>query len=483
MRSVYFLLAALLSIPLTQAETFEEYKRQVSGEFQEYKDKRDKEFVDFLKKQWSEFQGYKGIPQYQQPKPKSLPVARPKPAEIKEPARIREPARIVAEPAQPVLAPAPLAVFIPPVAPADPSKKIAAIEFYGVQLKIPYDPALRQTLASINQESISRYWSGLSKADYDPLLAQLKEQQKNLQLNDWGTFILVDKLAHHINPDRENQAVLLSWFLLSKLGYDSKVGYNDKSIYLMVAVSHMVYQTAFFREEPKIYFCLSNSGRVNDVGKLYSYKGSYPDANRALNFSIRANPLLSGEPKKRQLSFRYNNTPYDITAQYTPALVHYYQFYPQSEYPIYFSANINDAALSSLLAQLAPLVKGKSEPEAVNLLLRFVQTAFPYQTDEQQFAYEKVMLPEETLYYPYSDCEDRAILFAYLIRNLLNLPVVAVHYPGHLATAVAFSSKVEGDAITYKGRIFTVADPTYINANAGMAMPQFKNSTYKIIEM
>jgi hypothetical protein len=485
MRSVYFLFAAMLAAPLSHAETFEEYKRHVSSEYQEYKDKRDREFVDFLKKQWSEFQGYKGLPLYQEPKPKVMPIAKAKPADIKEPPRIKEkePARIVTEPARPVLSPAPVSIFTPPAVPADPSKKIATLDYFGVPIKLPYDPKIRQPLAVIDQNGISNYWSALSKADYDPLLEQLKMYQKNMQLNDWGTFILIDKLARTINQNQENESVLLSWFLLSKLGYDSKVGYNDKTVYLMVVVSHTVYQTAFFKDEPKTYYCLSNSGRVHDVGKLYSYKGNYPDATRALNFTIRSNPLLAGEAKKRQLSFRYNNTQHDITAQYSPALISYYQFYPQSEYPIYFSANINDPAMTSLLAQLAPLLKGKSEQEAVNLLLRFVQTSFPYETDEQQFSYEKVMLPEETLFYPYSDCEDRAILFAYLVRNLLDLPVIALHYPGHLATAVSFSGKVDGDAVIYKGKTFTVADPTYINANAGMAMPQFKNSTYKIIEM
>lgn len=475
----------MLAAPLLHAETFEEYKRHVSSEYQEYKDKRDREFVDFLKKQWSEFQGFKGLPLYQQPKPKVIPIARAKPAESKEPPRIKEkePARIVAEPARPVLMPPPAPVFIPPAITADPSKKIAAFDYFGVALKLTYDPKIRQRLAAIDQSNIANYWSELSKADYDPLLEQLRLTQKNMQLNDWGTFILIDKLARSINQNQENESVLLSWFLLSKLGYDSKIGYNNKSVYLMVAVSHTVYQTAFFKDEPKTYYCLSNSGQVHDVGKLFTYKGNYPDANRVLNFKIRSNPLLAGETGMRPLTFRYNNTQYNIKAQYSPALIGYYRFYPQSEYPIYFSANINDAATSSLLAQLAPLVRGKSEEEAVNLLLRFVQTAFPYETDEQQFSYEKVMLPEETLFYPYSDCEDRAILFAFLVRNLLDLPVVALHYPGHLATAVGFSGKVDGDTIIYKGRTFTVADPTYINANAGMAMPQFKNSTYKIIEM
>lgn len=494
MRSAVFLLACLLLPAQLHAESFEEYKRRVSSDFQEYKDARDKEFVDFLKKQWSEFQGFKGVPRYQEPKPRVIPPAPRKPVAkappaavvapaqppVTPPAQAKEPPRIVGEPVKPL---PPVAVPPQPVLPLDPNKKIAEIEYFGASARFAYDPKTRQPLAVLNQDGISRYWSELSKTDYDPLLAQLREQQKRLKLNDWGTFLLIDKLARQINAGQERESVLLSWFLLAKLGYDCKVGYNDQRVYLMVAVSHMVYQTAFFKDDRKTYYCLDSSGRLRDVGRLYSFKGSYPDANRELTFAIPENPLLPATVKTRKLSFSYDNHTYDIEAEYEPALVAYYEHYPQSDYPVYFTARVNDAATSALLAQLAPLVKGRSEQDATNLLLRFVQTAFQYQTDEQQFNYEKVMLPEETLYYPYSDCEDRAILFAYLVRNLLDLRVVALLYPGHLATAVALPGKTDGDVLSYKGTVYTVADPTYINANIGMAMPQFRNSQYKVIEM
>jgi len=115
-----------------------------------------------------------------------------------------------------------------------------------------------------------------------------------------------------------------------------------------------------------------------------------------------------------------------------------------------------------------------SEQQAVNFLLRFVQTALKYETDEQQFGEENYLFPEETLFYPYSDCEDRAVLFAWLVRSLLKLQVIGLDYPGHVATAVHFNQPVAGDAVEYQGKRFVVADPTYINANAGMTMPDFK---------
>jgi hypothetical protein len=136
----------------------------------------------------------------------------------------------------------------------------------------------------------------------------------------------------------------------------------------------------------------------------------------------------------------------------------------------------------SMLNKLKNIIKGKTELEAVNIILRFTQTSFKYKTDQEQFKYEKVLFPEETLYYPYSDCEDRSIMFSYLVTKLLGLKVVAVKYSDHLASAVEFSTKIKGDGFKYKNHYYTISDPTYINANVGKAMPKYKQSDFKVIQ-
>ena len=102
-------------------------------------------------------------------------------------------------------------------------------------------------------------------------------------------------------------------------------------------------------------------------------------------------------------------------------------------------------------------------------------------TDGKQFNKENYLLPIETLHYPYSDCEDRASLFSWLVEDLLGLDAVLLDYPGHIAAAVKFTKTPKGDTIYHKGNTYTVTDPTYINASVGMAMPQFKDLRPKIL--
>ena len=96
---------------------------------------------------------------------------------------------------------------------------------------------------------------------------------------------------------------------------------------------------------------------------------------------------------------------------------------------------------------------------------------------------DRTFFADESMYYPYCDCEDRSVLFSRLVRDLMNLDVVLIYYPGHLATAVKFSQPVNGDYITYDGDRYTICDPTYINAPVGMTMPDMDNAAAFILPL
>ena len=114
------------------------------------------------------------------------------------------------------------------------------------------------------------------------------------------------------------------------------------------------------------------------------------------------------------------------------------------------------------------------EEEAVDFLLTFVQKSFSYKTDNDQFGRERYLFVEESLNFPYNDCEDRSVLFAWMVRELLGVKVIGLLYPGHMTTAVALKHvKPEYSTVTYQGNQYVIADPTYIGASLGMPMPSY----------
>ena len=129
-----------------------------------------------------------------------------------------------------------------------------------------------------------------------------------------------------------------------------------------------------------------------------------------------------------------------------------------------------------LLPQLKKYTATMNEDEAVGFLLSFVQHAFAYKTDIEQFGHEKCFFVEESVFFPYNDCKDRSVIFAWLVRELLGIKVVGLLYPGHMSTGVALKQIKSGySTVEYQGQQFVIADPTYIGAPVGMAMPSYVN--------
>ncbi len=435
-------------------------------EFQEYKDKRDKEFTDFLKSQWKPVDVVKGEVLDEAPKPDVMPVAPPEPvapAPVEKPVVVTVPKPVIIKPP----ASAPLVVA--------PKGRRINVNFFGRQVLFYYDAGLKQRLASrIDKNAVSDYWSTLSQADYEDLLKQLDAQKKSLQLNDWAYAALIHKLAMGINGSRRNESALLSWFLLAKSGYRARIAYDASFIYLLVPSQQEMFEVVYFTFADKRYYAVEFDGQKQKPGQVFTYDGEYPDTTK--DFDMRVTPVVASNDKdeRRHLSFEFEGKKYNIDVTYDRGRVKFFSTYPQLNLNLYFGSGVYKVTATPLQEQLAVYMQGMSEPQAVNFLLRFVQTSLKYETDEQQFGEENYLFPEETLFYPYSDCEDRAILFAWLVQSLLGLQVIGLDYPDHVATAIHFNESVAGDSVNYKGQRFVIADPTYINANAGMTMPDFK---------
>ena len=190
---------------------------------------------------------------------------------------------------------------------------------------------------------------------------------------------------------------------------------------------------------------------------------------------------ISKNSESKKFKFSYIDKEFDIAVEVNKNVIDFYDDYPQTNLDVYFKASISADSGNSMLNGLKPIIQNESEGNAVNMLLRFVQNAFSYKTDDEQFGREKYFFPEETLFYPYSDCEDRSILFAFLVKNLLELDIVGLEYPGHAATAVKFSTIAQGDYVNYNNVKYIICDPTYINANYGECMPQFKTVTPTVV--
>ena len=463
-----------------------EFYKEKEKDFKEFKDERDRDFAEFLKAQWEIVEFEKPFEIIDKPKPKKLPVAKLPvfPDQIKRPVHIEE------IPPEKVVKPEPIPEYVPPPPPVitkeEKREEVKGVplqfNFFGSEVYLRYDPKMKTIIdAPIDNNAISSYWAAMARSDFDLLLGQTFQYRNELLLNDWGYYVFLDRVGAEVVGNNNNEKNLFVWFMLSKSGYETKVGYRKDKIFLFMPATTNLYGLSFYTLDRKRYYAVSTNYKGGRLGKIFTYKGKYPGADRSMDFLLRQYPKLTGKLTQKELSFYFEGEKHTLHVALQENSIPFFEYHPQTDVRLYAMAPLPPWLGSSLLQDLSPMIQGKNEKEAINLLLRLTQTTFQYKTDQVQFGREKVMFPEETVFYPYSDCEDRSIFFSYLVRNLLGLDVVLVNYPNHIATAVLLKGGAVGDQVMVNGKPYTVCDPTYINAVLGMAMPQFKGVTPKVI--
>lgn len=470
--------------PVRPQDDYQEWLKKQNRDFQTYVTEQDQIFADFLKADWQNLDAFMGVVPDTIPKPVKIPVYTPPKEEPKpKPPPVTKPVIIPDIPK-----PKPAPKLAPEKRPKPPKVKMARtvnVDFLGMRLKVEVDKKIMTKLGGkIGKEYVSDYWQQTAQAPYAPTLRQAMYYKDQLGLNDWGYGILLGGIGKEIYGEDLNLTNLFTWFMLLKSGYDAKLGYTTDRIILLVPAADMVYGIPYYRfegSEQKYYTIAFGKLPEKSKASLFVYQGDHPNAQTLMDFSVRKVPSLEHNLNDRIRHFSYNGSHYEVPIKINQGIVDLYRYYPLSSMTVFFDAAISPSVDHALLSSLREIIDGRSETEAVNILLRFVQTAFDYQTDQEQFGREKYLIPDETLFYSYSDCEDRSILFSHLVRKLVGLPVIGLDYPGHIATAVSFNGNVTGDAVQYRGRRYVICDPTYINADIGMAMPQFKDTPPELI--
>ena len=468
---ILFLLFTIFS-PIYAQEEFEKVLKKFDKKFEKFVEEHDKKFIEFLSKEWEEFDFLPGFVRDKKPKPVDIPIF--KTPEIPEEEEIEE--KIIPPPLLPVI----------PEEEVEEKKPVKVpeivINFFGVPLGIEKRKSKNVAFeGQINNEKISNFWKEMCLTDYDDIIKKAGSIREQMKLNDWGHYLLLKNIVDKMYAGSQNEKTIVLWFLLLKSGFNAKVGYQDNEIFLLLPFSSSVFEIPYFKIKDDIFYNVSVLEGSKNLNRIYTYEEDYPGSINPIDLNLRECPYFDKENAKRNLSFLYNKKKHSVLIDVNNYLIDFYSYYPNTDIPLYFNAAVSQESVNSLERNLRPLVMNKSDIEAVNILLRFVQTAFDYKVDQEQFGKEKFMFIEETLHYPYSDCEDRAVLFAHLVRDILELDVVGLRYDGHIATAVKFNDEIDGDTVVYSGEKYIICDPTYMYADAGNCMPEFKEEKPKII--
>lgn len=482
-----FLLISLLfglSMFTSSAQTddfyaqYEKFSKHAKAEYEDYRAQCNAEYVKFLERAWKE---YKVLPSIPRPKDEVVPPTI-MPRQDKNKKQAKEiPIENVVSPILSLPQPKPIS----PIYENDKvEEKNFSFSYMGTTCEVRLPKDLNIRMSGCESCMIATIWKQLATNAMDNTIRDFLALRLKMQLCDWAYLNLIDTFAKAF-CGHGNEAVIMAAFIYSQSGYKMRLGRDYEKLYLLYGSKHGIYEKGYIVIEGINYYPLDDKVERMEISDF-----SFPQEQSMSLYIENAQKFTIRPSAKRKLaSEQYHDV--TIDSQVNLNLIQFYNTYPSSEvngnfmtrWKMYADTPMDESVSQMLYPDIKNKIEGLSDVQAVNQILNWVQTAFQYEYDDKVWGHDRAFFAEETLYYPYCDCEDRAILFTRLVRDLLGLKCILVYYPGHLASAVCLKQQVNGDYISLDGDVYTICDPTYIGAPVGITMPEMDNRSAKVIKL
>lgn len=445
-------------------DSFEAYRKGLLENYSSFRRGILDDYAKFLDGIWKEYAAFRGESRHPQPKPASAPIAdadRPDAPSLLEPLP------------EEIVSPIPDKKPIPAVKRSPIQSERDSFRYYCMSVEIP---KLRITSESAfyARQDYSDLWRYYLKSDIaGTVLPAISDFIRDRRLGDWFVFDLVRTYAESLYPDGgAKMRISLEHFLLLNMGYDVRIGVSQSDVpVLLVSFAQKIYARPYLEIEGTRYFIFYDK---HDTAGM---KGNLAVRTCEIPKGIeRGNPLDLVIKEEMNLPYKphcysWKHEGLEINGEFNENVIPMLYRHPQMPFGGYIRSVVSPRIREQVVAQFRNLLADRNQHQAVNSLLRFIQYAFDYATDDEQHGFEKPYFFEEILYYPKCDCEDRAIFFSYLLHCVLNVENHVISYPRHAAVAVHLDNDINGDGYVYGGKNFYISDPTYIGAVTGMCMP------------
>lgn len=459
-------------------EEYENFLKEARSEYENFRQQINQEYADFLAAPWKEVK----------------PTLIPKPVEPPTPPRPlyedreREDQQIeFKDLIVPAPNPTPQPTPVEPVVVAPmPTDQWVAFTYLGNTDKVRHGTRQSFGWYGADENQVARTWKEMSDSRLDATLNDCLELRQKYNLCDWAYLEMLNALAQKVYPADKNRACLLVAWLYCQSGYRIRMAKNRNGEPVMLyACDNIIFGPCFNLDGRRFY------PYGNGDMSLFISNASFPK-ERSMSLVLNELPQT---PKNMSSPRTIKSSLYpemNVTVSVNKNLIDFFNRYPNSKitdnmmtrWANYANTPLSDEATKVIYPYFSKILAGKTDLEKVSHLLNWVQTGLVYEFDDKVWGQDRAFFPDETLYYPYADCEDRAILFSRLVRDLVNLDVILVYYPGHLATAVHFKEQVPGDYIMINGSAYTVCDPTFTTGGpVGRTGKGYDNATATVIRL
>lgn len=339
-------------------------------------------------------------------------------------------------------------------------------DFYGHEVALEYDLKINTIRSSGNMSQfIKTFDETCQSTDYVTAINSIRKLTTLYEMDDIGKLLLINAFAEKAFANRNKQfKTLIKWYLLRHDSMDVMLCYSENDITLYGRLNVTPYGIAYLTKNNKTYTELSFNTIQPEFTSVSEYRSKEKiiGGNRVFKLNKGQYPKIDALKTIKEFSFVHADKTYTYTAEINQSLVNYLKDLPVVELGnFYVNYGFSETIKNTLLADLKTTIKPMKLREALSFLLKFVQN-LPYKADGDYLGYERYSFSEETLCNEFADCEDKVILYASLIRELLNIKSIALMYENdeHVAIGLQLKGELNDFSFSYKNQLFIAAEPS-----------------------
>jgi hypothetical protein len=372
----------------------------------------------------------------------------------------------------------------------DSIRQSSFIYFYGDTIQISTDSSVYIDYHTpIQENTIREFYHQLNQSSIGLIIGSILTYKTRHDLDDWVFYHLIRATAEKLSPKAINyeRYTLYKWFLLTKTGYASLLSITPDKMLLYVQSDEDVFEIPTRQHRGQHYVCLNyhDYGQIDFTMTVFTeVDAGFEPSGKSFSYVIKKLPDFSSQRYlTKEIDFEYYQRNYKFKILINPDVQKIFSNYPVLNYAYYFNMPMSRITYGSLIPLLKKQLYNMDEKKGVDYLMHFTRYAFAYESDSAQFGKEKRLSAEQTLIYDYSDCEDRAAFFFYLVKEIYDLPMIVLSYPKHVTVAVNFGKKLGKSAIEYKGGYYYVCEPSSqsLDLKVGEMLPDLKKIPYQIV--
>lgn len=329
---------------------------------------------------------------------------------------------------------------------------------YGHIIQINYEHAPIQLTSITNEAEANARLEAIEGTKLASVVEQLDQYSMTFGMDDLAYVLMVQKFCKSVYATEEN-AHLLEFALLKKKGYEVLFGYDSGETTVYAVLGFKILNGTYVVYKGIEYTDISF---VKNLEPCEEQILESKEQGRSIMVNENRPPFFTALSEPFHFYFEFEGSLHFFSGQINKSLVEYYRDLPDIEFgQVYLNYQMSAGAQQAIIGQLKNAIGGMFQNKQIDFLLSFTQNALPYKKDNEQLGKEKFSFPEEVLANGYGDCEDKSVLFAYLAKEVLQLPSIALLYlsQNHLNVAVALSQG-SGYNFIYNQTKYLVCEPS-----------------------